>query len=116
MLEKITVVDKIEVLESGVIQVREAVRVLEDGKVLSQSYHRYCVAPGDNLEGKDERVVTTAKALWSQKTVDDYCALVKKPTVTIKEHVVVENTVEALTAKIDAVNILKDGGPIGIQP
>jgi hypothetical protein len=40
-LTKETVVDKIEVLESNAIQVRSAIRVLEDGEVLSSSYHRH---------------------------------------------------------------------------
>ena len=35
-LTKETVVDKIEVLENGTLQVRTATRVLEDGEVLSQ--------------------------------------------------------------------------------
>ena len=38
-LTKQSVVDKIEVLELGQIQVRTADRVLEDGVVLSQAFH-----------------------------------------------------------------------------
>jgi hypothetical protein len=44
-LTKETVVDKIEVLESNAIQVRSAIRVLEDGEVLSSSYHRHVRSP-----------------------------------------------------------------------
>jgi hypothetical protein len=40
-LTKEIVIDKIEVLESGSIQVRQATRVLEDDVVLSTSYHRH---------------------------------------------------------------------------
>ena len=44
-LTKEIVVDKIEVLELGQVQVRTATRVLEDGVVLSSSFHRHVVAP-----------------------------------------------------------------------
>ena len=44
-LTKETVVDKIEVLEMGQVQVRTATRVKEDGAVLSSSFHRHVVEP-----------------------------------------------------------------------
>ena len=44
-LSKVTVVDKIEVLEKGSLQVRTATRVLEDGVELSSSFHRHVVEP-----------------------------------------------------------------------
>jgi len=44
-LTKETVVDKIEILEMGQVQVRTATRVKEDGAVLSSSFHRHVVEP-----------------------------------------------------------------------
>ena len=44
-LSKVTVVDKIEALEKGSVQVRTATRVLEDGVELSSSFHRHVVVP-----------------------------------------------------------------------
>ena len=64
-LTKETVVDKIEVLESNIIQVRTATRVLEDGEVLSQSYHRHVLEQGADLTGEDPKVVAIANAVWS---------------------------------------------------
>ena len=63
-LTKETVVDKIEVLESNAIQVRSAIRVLEDGVVLSSSYHRHVLQPGDDLTNEDPRVAAIATATW----------------------------------------------------
>jgi hypothetical protein len=40
-LTKEVVIDKIEVLELGQLQVRRATRVKEDGTVLSTSFHRH---------------------------------------------------------------------------
>jgi hypothetical protein len=45
-LTKEVVVDKIEVIESGSVQVRTATRIVEDGNVISSSYHRHIVKPG----------------------------------------------------------------------
>jgi len=63
-LTKENVVDKIEVLENGIIQVRAAIRVLEDGEIISQSYHRHALAPGDDLTNEDPKVVAVANAAW----------------------------------------------------
>ena len=65
-LTKETVVDKIEVLESDAIQVRTATRVMEDGEVLSQSYHRHVLQPGDDLTNEDPRVVAIANVTWAE--------------------------------------------------
>ncbi len=65
-LTKETVVDKIEILENGNVQVRCAIRVLEDGEILSQSYHRHVLQPGDNLTDEDPKVVAIAEAAWAQ--------------------------------------------------
>ena len=73
-LSKVTVVDKIEVLEMGQVQVRTATRVLEDGTQLSSSYHRHVVVPsvktGDtwadtDISGEDARVQAIATATWT---------------------------------------------------
>ena len=64
-LSKETVVDKIEVLENNNIQVRTATRVLEDGEVLSQSYHRHVLEQGADLTDEDPKVVAVANAVWS---------------------------------------------------
>lgn len=57
MLTEKTVVDKLEVLNDGTVQVREANQVLRDGVVIAQSYHRYVVSitdPAPDLSGLDE--------------------------------------------------------------
>ena len=68
-LTKEAIVDKIEVLEMGQLQVRTATRVLEDGVALSSSYHRHVVVPGDDLSGQDERVSAVATATWTPAVV-----------------------------------------------
>ena len=73
-LTKETIVDKIEVMEKGQVQVRTATRVLEDGTQLSSSFHRHVVVPsvktgdtwGDtDISGEDARVQAIATATWT---------------------------------------------------
>jgi len=73
-LTKETVVDKIEVLEMGQVQVRTATRILEDGVQLSQAYHRHVVEPSTKVSGswadtdislEDARVQAVATATWT---------------------------------------------------
>ena len=64
-LEKQTVVDKIEVIENGNVQVRTATRIVEDGNVISTSYHRHVLAPGADLSNEDPKVVAICNAVWS---------------------------------------------------
>ena len=80
-LTKVTVVDKIEVLESGQVQVRTATRVMEDGAVLSSSFHRHVVDPstktdgswGDtDISGEDARVQAIATATWTSAVKTAY--------------------------------------------
>ena len=73
-LTKEIVVDKIEVLEMGQVQVRTATRVKEDGAVLSSSFHRHVLEPstktgdtwGDtDISSEDARVQAIANATWT---------------------------------------------------
>ena len=65
-LTKETIVDRIEVLETNAIQVRTATRIIEDGELLSQSYHRHVLSPGDDLTNEDPKVVAIATAAWAE--------------------------------------------------
>ncbi len=80
-LSKTTVVDKIEVLEKGSLQVRTATRVMEDGVELSSSFHRHVVQPstktgdtwGDtDISGEDARVQAIATATWTSAVKTAY--------------------------------------------
>ena len=74
MLEKIEVVDRIEVIESGVVQVRTKTAIMEDGKQISGTYHRHVVAPGDDYSAEDERVQAICAATHTAEVVAAYQA------------------------------------------
>ena len=80
-LTKETVVDKIEVLEKGQVQVRTATRVLEDGVQLSSSYSRHILVPSRKIDGvwtdtdisgEDASVQAQANAKWTAEVKTAY--------------------------------------------
>ena len=73
-LEKQTVVDKIEVIENGNVQVRTATRIVEDGNVISTSYHRHVVAPGQDYSQEDARVQAICAATHTAEVIAAYQA------------------------------------------
>jgi len=91
-LSKVTIVDKIEVLEKGQIQVRTATRIMEDGVELSSSFHRHVVVPqvrsgyekdvsagtwaATDTTGEDARVAAICTASWTASVIAAYKAMV----------------------------------------
>tara|TARA_R110002167_G_C12574802_1_gene642911 strand:+ start:833 stop:1087 length:255 start_codon:yes stop_codon:yes gene_type:complete len=71
-LTKSTTVDRIEVLESGQIQIRTATIVDEDGVELSRSAHRHVLFPGDDTSGEAQRVQDVAAATWTAQVLADW--------------------------------------------
>lgn len=67
MLEKQESYSKIEVLESGHIQLRKTTTVLDDGQVLSQSHHRSVVTPLDDISDLPDNVQAVCNAFWTDE-------------------------------------------------
>lgn len=82
MLEKVTVVDKIETLENGCVQVRTAIRIMEDGNVLSQSFHRHVIAPGNDYSNEDPRVQAICAAVHTSDCIECYQSMFTNPVIT----------------------------------
>ena len=86
---KETVVDKIEVLEMGEIQVRTATVIKEDDAELNRSFHRHVLLPrtksGDTWEdtdisGEDAKVQAIANATWTDEVKSAYETLIDSQT------------------------------------
>lgn len=75
-LSKEIVVSKIEVLEKGQIQARIETRILEDGEILSRSFHRHVLNPGDNLANEDSRVSNIAQTVWTPDVISAYQTMI----------------------------------------
>ena len=73
-LTKTTVVDQITVTENGIVLYREATRIMEDGKQISQTYHRTSLTPGQDLTGQPTNVVAIAQVAWTPEVISAYQA------------------------------------------
>ena len=74
MLEKIVIVDRIEVVENGCVQVRTKTAIMEDGKQISGAFHRHVVAPGDDYSAEDARVQAICAATHTADVIAAYKA------------------------------------------
>lgn len=73
-IQKQKVVDLIEVTESGVVQIRESIRITEDNKVIAQSFERHVVLPGDDYIQESDRVKAICQAVHTASVVEAYQA------------------------------------------
>jgi len=73
-LTKTTTVDQITVTENGTVLYREATRILEDGKQLSETYHRSSLTPAQDLTGVPANVVAICNAAWTAEVIAAYQA------------------------------------------
>ena len=90
-LSKVTVVDKIEVREDGRLQVRTAIRIKEDGAVLSSSFHRNILEPSTknesdawvdtDISGEDARVQAIATATWTSAVKTAYQEMIDAQSI-----------------------------------
>jgi hypothetical protein len=80
-ITKETVVDKIEVLEMGQVQVRTATKIVEDGTELNRSFHRHVVVPSiknddtwedTDISSEDARVQAICTATWTDEVKTAY--------------------------------------------
>ena len=84
-LTKQTITDKIEsvkVQDYYVLQVREAIQVLEDGNVISQNFNRYTLAPDADVSTiTDPVVLAQFNAVMTQTVKDNYQTFLASQTV-----------------------------------
>jgi hypothetical protein len=73
-INKETVVDQITVTENGIVLYREATRIIEDGKVLTQTYHRSSLTPGQDLTDQPANVAAICNTAWTPEVITAYQA------------------------------------------
>lgn len=79
MLEKQVLIDEITIFpETGVMQIREKTRIIEDGKVISQSNtNRKVIAPDQPIDEFDEQIRQIAEKVRTPEKIAAYKALRK---------------------------------------
>jgi len=73
MIEKTKTIDKIEVIGNFKhIHVRERTDIVEDGKVISTSYHRWVISPNQDHSNEHADVQAMCKQFHTQEVKDAY--------------------------------------------
>ena len=79
-LASTTVIDKVETLQDGTLQVRQAEIITKDGVEIARNFHRWVRAPGDTEAQSDPAPVPAiASAVWTQEVISAYQAQQAKP-------------------------------------
>ena len=72
-LEKIQVVDQIEVVGEYAVQVRQSTKVMDDGvQIGGESYHRHVVHPNSDWSNEDAKVKKICDALFDADCIEAY--------------------------------------------
>jgi hypothetical protein len=73
-LDKQTKIDKIEVIENGTVQVRQATIITDNGNQVSRTYHRWCIAPGEDYSTQEQQVQDICKVAHTAEVIAAYQA------------------------------------------
>jgi hypothetical protein len=71
-LTKEVLIDKIEIVENGMIQVRQVTKIIEDGNELSKSFHRWTIAPGQDYSDQQDNVKAICAAAHTPAVIAAY--------------------------------------------
>ena len=73
-LNKQTKIDRIEVVENGTVQVRQATIITDEGNQVSRTYHRWCIAPGEDYSTQEQQVQDICKVAHTPEVIAAYQA------------------------------------------
>jgi hypothetical protein len=73
-LEKQILIDKIEIVENGTVQVRQATIITEDGNQISRTYHRWCITPSEDYSAQEQQVQEICKVAHTPEVIAAYQA------------------------------------------
>lgn len=89
MIERVTVVDQVEVRPDGIVQVRLAKLLVENGVVIGRAWHRTVIEPGTPVDAQMGEVNRHLVEM-GESAVADYKLL--------REHVALAHTPERVAA------------------
>jgi hypothetical protein len=73
-LQKEIKIDRIEVVENKTVQVRQATIITEEGNQLSRTFHRWCIAPGEDYSAQEQQVQDICKVSHTPEVIAAYQA------------------------------------------
>jgi hypothetical protein len=73
-LDKQTKIDRIEVVENGTVQVRQATIITDNGNEVSKTYHRWCIAPSQDYSDQEQQVQDICRVAHTPEVIAAYQA------------------------------------------
>ena len=70
--EKQIIVDLIEIIENGSVQIRTKTTILEDGIELTSTFHRNIIVPGNNYNQENAKVQAICAAVHTPEVIAAY--------------------------------------------
>jgi hypothetical protein len=67
-----TEIDRIEVAEMGIVQVRQATIIERDGEFVSRTFHRWVLTPDMDISDQEQKVQDIANAAWTPEVKAAY--------------------------------------------
>jgi len=75
MISERTAIDKIEILENGLILVRRARVILDaDGTELNRLFQRVVLEPGQDVSLQPQKIRAICNLIWTAQVIADYQA------------------------------------------
>ena len=72
MLTESTNIDKIEVVNQWIIQVRRNTTIERDGQFVSNTFHRWVLTPDMDISDQEQKVKDIANAAWTPEVRQAY--------------------------------------------
>ena len=62
-------IDQITIIEDGTVYYREVTRFIENEQVISQTFHRGSVTPGEDISQLHEKVAAVCNTVWTEEVI-----------------------------------------------
>ena len=69
-----TEIDRIEVVENGTVQVRQATIITDNGNQVSRAYHRWCITPGEDYSNQEQQVQDICRVTHTPEVIEKFKA------------------------------------------
>ena len=71
-LDRQTKIDRIEIVENGTVQVRQATIITDNDNEVSRTYHRWCIAPGEDYSTQEQQVQDICRVTHTPEVIATY--------------------------------------------
>lgn len=71
LVEK-NIIDLIEILDSGYIQVRKATIIEKNGIPIATNYERYTLYPGQDVTNEPQKIKDIASVVWTSEIIANF--------------------------------------------